>query len=38
MILLTLELHERLLANERNRGFDHVPVMKFLNPLDIGTC
>lgn len=37
MILLTPELHERLLANGRRPGLDHVPVVKFFNPLGIGT-
>lgn len=37
MILLTPELRERLLANGRRRGLDHVPVVKFFNPLGIGT-
>jgi hypothetical protein len=33
MILLTDDLRERLLANGRDRGADHVPVVKFFNPL-----
>jgi hypothetical protein len=37
MILVTPELRERLLANGRRRGLDHVPVVKFFNPLGIGT-
>ena len=37
MILMTPELRERLLANGRRRGLDHVPVVKFFNPLGIGT-
>lgn len=37
MILLTPELRERLLANGRQPGADHVPVVKFFNPLGIGT-
>jgi hypothetical protein len=37
MILLTQDLRERLLANGRRRGLDHVPVVKFFNPLGIGT-
>lgn len=37
MILLTPELRERLLANGRRRALDHVPVVKFFNPLGIGT-
>jgi len=36
MILVTPELRERLLANGRRRGLDHVPVVKFFNPLGIG--
>lgn len=36
MILLTDELRERLLANGRDAGADHVPVVKFLNPLGDG--
>lgn len=36
MILLTDELRERLLANGRNGGTDHVPVVKFFNPLGDG--
>jgi hypothetical protein len=37
MILLTPELRERLLANGGRSGLDHVPVVKFFNPLGIGT-
>lgn len=37
MILLTPELRERLLANGRQAGADHAPVVKFFNPLGIGT-
>ncbi|MBN8958035.1 MAG: DUF2958 domain-containing protein [Rhizobiales bacterium] len=37
MILLTPDLRERLLANGRRHGLDHVPVVKFFNPLGIGT-
>lgn len=37
MILLTPDLRERLLANGRRGGLDHVPVVKFFNPLGIGT-
>ncbi|MCA1457046.1 DUF2958 domain-containing protein [Bradyrhizobium sp. BRP22] len=37
MILLTQDLRARLLANGRRRGLDHVPVVKFFNPLGIGT-
>ena len=36
MILLTDELRERLIANDRDRGADHVPVVKFFNPLGDG--
>jgi hypothetical protein len=36
MILLTNDLRERLLANGRKRGADHVPVVKFFNPLGEG--
>jgi hypothetical protein len=36
MILLTSDLRERLLANGRKRSVDHVPVVKFFNPL--GAC
>jgi len=37
MILLTPDLRERLLANGRQSGADHVPLVKFFNPLGIGT-
>src|SRR3546814_17738089 len=37
MNLLTPELRERLLANGRARDGDHVPVVRFFNPLGIGT-
>lgn len=37
MILVTSDLRERLLANGRRGGLDHVPVLKFFNPLGIGT-
>jgi hypothetical protein len=37
MILLTDELRERLLADGRERNADHLPVVKFLNPLGEGT-
>jgi len=37
MILLPQDLRERLLANGRRRGLDHVPVVKFFNPLGVGT-
>lgn len=36
MILLTPELRERLLANGRLTDADHVPVVKFFNPLGEG--
>jgi hypothetical protein len=36
MILLTDDLRERLLANGRDRDADHVPVVKFFNPLGEG--
>ena len=35
--LLTPSLRERLLANGRLSGFDHLPVVKFFNPVGIGT-
>ncbi len=37
MILLTPDQRERLLANGCRSGLDHVPVVKFFNPLGIGT-
>ena len=37
MILLPQDLRERLRANGRRRGLDHVPVVKFFNPLGVGT-
>ena len=37
MILLTDDLRDRLLANERQRDIDHVPVVKFFNPVGAGT-
>jgi hypothetical protein len=37
MILLTTELREHLLANGRRSGLDHLPVVKFFNPLGVGT-
>src|SRR5262249_9389836 len=37
MILLTKHLRDRLLAHGRHRGLDPVPVVKFFNPLGIGT-
>ncbi len=36
MILLTDELRERLINNSRQRDGDHVPVVKFFNPLGEG--
>jgi hypothetical protein len=36
MILLTTELRERLLANGGQPDVDHVPVVKFFNPLGEG--
>ncbi len=33
MTLLTPELRERLFANGRQPGADHIPVVKFFNPL-----
>jgi len=36
MILLTDALRAQLLANGRDRGADHVPVVKFFNPLGAG--
>lgn len=36
MELLTPDLHKRLLANGANRG-DHVPLVKFFNPLGAAT-
>lgn len=36
MMRLTVELRERLLANGRDAGSDHVPVVKFFNPLGDG--
>jgi hypothetical protein len=37
MILLTPELRDRLLANGRQRDVDHVPVVKFFNPVGAAT-
>lgn len=37
MILLTKDLKERLLANGRQPDTDHVPVVKFFNPVGAGT-
>jgi hypothetical protein len=36
MILLTHTHREQLLANGRQRGVDHVPIMKFFNPFGAG--
>ncbi|MBP1847852.1 hypothetical protein J2046_006136 [Rhizobium petrolearium] len=36
MILVTDELRAQLLANGRRRDTDHVPVVKFFNPLGAG--
>jgi Protein of unknown function (DUF2958) len=36
MLLLTQELRARLIANGKSRG-DHVPVVKFFNPVGSGT-
>lgn len=36
MILLTDDLREHLLANGRDPDADHVPVVKFFNPLSTG--
>jgi hypothetical protein len=36
MILLTDDLRDRLLVNARDRDTDHVPVVKFFNPLGEG--
>jgi hypothetical protein len=36
MILLTPELREQLLANALDRDADHVPVVKFFNPIGEG--
>ena len=36
MILLTPDLRERLIANGRQSGTDHIPVVKFFNPLGEG--
>lgn len=37
MPLLTPNQREQLLANGRQSGLDHVPVVKFFNPVGIGT-
>jgi hypothetical protein len=37
MILLTPQLHNRLLFNGRLRDVDHVPVVKFFNPVGAAT-
>lgn len=36
MVLLIPELRDQLLANGRDRDADHVPVVKFFNPLGEG--
>ena len=36
MILLTGTQRDRLLANGRQRDQDHIPVVKFFNPLGEG--
>ena len=37
MILLTPELRDRLLANGHLRDVDHIPVVKFFNPVGAAT-
>lgn len=37
MPLLTPDLRDQLRANGRQSGRDHVPVVKFFNPVCIGT-
>ena len=37
MSLLTPDQRELLLANGRQSGLDHIPVVKFFNPVGIGT-
>jgi hypothetical protein len=37
MILLTDDLRDRLLANGRQRDVDHMPVVKFFNPVGAAT-
>lgn len=37
MPLLTPDQRDQLLANGRQPGGDHVPVVKFFNPVGIGT-
>jgi hypothetical protein len=37
MILLTPELRDHLLANGRQRDVDHIPVVKFFNPVGAAT-
>ena len=37
MTLLTLDLRDRLLANGRERDVDHVPLVKFFNPVGAAT-
>lgn len=36
MVLLTCDLRDRLLANGRHPDVDHIPVVKFFNPLGTG--
>ncbi|MBZ8134135.1 DUF2958 domain-containing protein [Afifella sp. IM 167] len=37
MILLTEDIRDQLLANGRQRDIDHVPVVKFFNPVGAAT-
>jgi len=37
MILLTEDIRDRLQANGRERDIDHVPVVKFFNPVGAAT-
>ncbi|QFT95080.1 hypothetical protein FIU86_19680 [Roseovarius sp. THAF9] len=37
MILLTNDIRDQLLTNGRQRDIDHVPVVKFFNPVGAGT-
>lgn len=37
MILLTSEMRDRLLINGRERDVDHIPVVKFFNPVGAAT-
>ncbi len=37
MIILTPELRDRLLINGRLRSVDHVPIVKFFNPVGAAT-